>query len=497
MFRRHLLSVLIACVALIVFGLVALSVMVSRSNEIEDARADLRAMVAVMIEHADRAIEDGDKLIRAVQDRMLAWDLTDKDEAQELMRRMRALLAGSPQLSAAWIVKPDGTKVLDTWDYPPRSPGPIEQFYLRSHREGVPEPVIAGREAGPMSGKLRFTISRSVRKPDGSLHAILVVGILSDYFTALHSQVFRQPDSRAGLFLTTGVTSAEVLARMGNPSPASRTFLNNLYSRIDREPVGVAVIDGRLSAWHRSPTFPTVFASASMPMSAINHWKTMAWQLGLLAALVVAVFGFVVVLVSKYNRAASKNHYDQLLLAELNHRMKNNLQVLQGALSFHAGSAGEAGKEVLAKVSGTLRAVAEIFSIQQRHPDKDQVDFCEVLTALCDTIRSTTHRVIDLRSQGPLPMSGKSATDLAIVLNELLTNALKYSEGPVVVNCEALPSPSIRVQSAGALKNGADGNGFGSRMIGRVLSTLGGTVSAEQADGSYTVTIRFPKGFEG
>ena len=186
----------------------------------------------------------------------------------------------------------------------------------------------------------------------------------------------------------------------------------------------------------------------------------------------------------------------QLVVAELNHRVKNTLSIVQSFAHQslkNSGSAEEAGKAF----EGRLTALASAHAILTRE-NWDTVNLTDLIADSLDVHDDTGTRIaID----GPeIPVSPKTAITLAMTLHELATNSMKYG---------ALSVPDGYVRVRWRNEDGeflfewkdCDGpptidpkrNGFGTRMLTRALaSELDGTARLDfEPDGlRYLVAAR-------
>jgi PAS domain S-box-containing protein len=118
----------------------------------------------------------------------------------------------------------------------------------------------------------------------------------------------------------------------------------------------------------------------------------------------------------------------RLLLNELNHRTKNNMQVLQSLL-YSAGRAArsEEARRVLEEASRRIAAMAAAQRVLYGTTDASRFRVHEFLSAVTETIRQTLPpdvRIVCEKASGIL--SNDAAMPLALILNELLTNAVKH-----------------------------------------------------------------------
>jgi PAS domain S-box-containing protein len=118
----------------------------------------------------------------------------------------------------------------------------------------------------------------------------------------------------------------------------------------------------------------------------------------------------------------------RLLLNELNHRTKNNMQVLQSLLFGAARSAkSEEARRVLEEASGRIAAMAAAQRVLYGTTDASRFSADQFLGAVVETVQQTLPADIRI-VRGPASgvLSNDIAMPLALILNELLTNAAKH-----------------------------------------------------------------------
>lgn len=118
----------------------------------------------------------------------------------------------------------------------------------------------------------------------------------------------------------------------------------------------------------------------------------------------------------------------RLLLNELNHRTKNNMQVLQSLLAGAARSAqNEEARRVLGDASGRVAAMAAAQRVLYGTIDANNFAANEFLDAVVETVQQTLPPGVRIVSGGASGvLSNDAAMPLALILNELLTNAAKH-----------------------------------------------------------------------
>jgi len=144
-----------------------------------------------------------------------------------------------------------------------------------------------------------------------------------------------------------------------------------------------------------------------------------------------------------------------VLLREVHHRIKNNLQVLSSLLSLEAGRASSPEvKRVTRILQDRLRAVALVHAQLHRSPALKRVDLREYASAVLEGI-GQAHGLplrgigVQLRS-APIAVGMNDALRIGLVLNELMSNAVTHGfpderRGRIVVSLVARKTGHVRL----------------------------------------------------
>jgi hypothetical protein len=160
-----------------------------------------------------------------------------------------------------------------------------------------------------------------------------------------------------------------------------------------------------------------------------------------------------------------------MLVQEVHHRIKNNLQGVAGLLQQTAARFPEVGP-ILTEAVGQLQAIANVYGLQVG--SSGPVPLVGLLQAVCTSVQRTFSRDVlfevdgDELSQWRLPEM--EAIPVALTANELLTNAIKHG-GDAPVGCR-LDSDGHGVTIA-IVNQGRLCEGFDLARIGAGASGLG------------------------
>lgn len=178
----------------------------------------------------------------------------------------------------------------------------------------------------------------------------------------------------------------------------------------------------------------------------------------------------------------------RVLSTELNHRVKNNMQVLQGLLSgAQREAASPEAHAVLSDVARRVSAMATAQRVLYRTGDARAFDARDFVASVCASARLALggDMAIECESvEGKL--SSDTAVPLALILNELIANAARY--GADERGRTALGVRLTRDSGAFTLEVEDGGPGFELSRVRRRSSGLGLVMAlAGQIGGSFAV----------
>ncbi len=137
-------------------------------------------------------------------------------------------------------------------------------------------------------------------------------------------------------------------------------------------------------------------------------------------------------LTSQNEKIELQNHQKEILLKEIHHRVKNNLQVISSLLSLQSNNIED--KTALSAVQEGQNRVKSIALIHQKlyqHEDISRVDFDEYVNELVFYLRSTFQKREDdiniLINTHGLSLDIDTAVPLGLIVNELVSNSFKYA----------------------------------------------------------------------
>jgi two-component sensor histidine kinase len=150
-----------------------------------------------------------------------------------------------------------------------------------------------------------------------------------------------------------------------------------------------------------------------------------------------------------------------MLVREVHHRIKNNLQGVAGLLQQSASSRPELAA-ALAEVVGRIQAIAQVHGLQVR--EDESLVAVRVVAAVFENLgRAFGIAIPVVADDGPALerwlLPDQEAVPLALVVNELGTNAIKHRApgAPIDVRLESLADGlAIEIAGEGRLPDGFD-----------------------------------------
>lgn len=197
----------------------------------------------------------------------------------------------------------------------------------------------------------------------------------------------------------------------------------------------------------------------------------------------------------------------EVLLKEVHHRVKNNLQVISSLLYLQSQqSRDELSIEMFSESQQRVRSMALVHERLYRSPDLAQVDFAEYISCLTDSLfganRADSDRIrvaIDVQ-HGQLSID--TAVPCGLLVNELISNCLKHAFPDGGHGCISVGLHHVSDEEA-LLNVSDDGVGlpasvdpetsptFGMQVIVALVEQLHGTLEVERSQGT-AFRIRFP-----
>jgi two-component sensor histidine kinase len=181
----------------------------------------------------------------------------------------------------------------------------------------------------------------------------------------------------------------------------------------------------------------------------------------------------------------------QLLLKEVNHRVKNSLQVVASMLHLQANAAGNPQlSESLNEAASRISTVGRAYDRLAYAADYEKIDLITYLKeVLKDIERAVSPNVIHFEAPREISILADRAILIGLIINELISNAGKYAYpdrsggGPIWVTIAQIEKSavalSVRDEGVGlpADFDLAESKRLGTRLVSALSEQLGAEVT--------------------
>ena len=235
--------------------------------------------------------------------------------------------------------------------------------------------------------------------------------------------------------------------------------------------------------------------------------KTQTLYICLAALLGIVVFGmfFTMKNIRKKRKALSilnaeldaKNKQNELLLKEIHHRVKNNLEMVKSLIALQSAKLEDgASKEAMLASQNRVQSMGIIHQKLYQGENLGAIEmkdyFINLGEGILDTFSAEEKVKIEC-SMDELNLDVDTAVPIGLIVNELLTNALKYAFPEGV---KGQISISLKKENNNLLLNVSDngigkiegskpkGTGFGTQLIQLLTQQLNGTISEDYKNGT-------------
>lgn len=203
---------------------------------------------------------------------------------------------------------------------------------------------------------------------------------------------------------------------------------------------------------------------------------------------------------------SSKNDENVLLLKEIHHRVKNNLEVVSGLLALQSAKINDPNMQEVMLAS--QNRVQSMGILHQKLYQSEHLAFIEMknyFENLCINILDSyneSERIKIAIEMNELELDVDTAVPLGLIVNELITNSLKYAfpngeKGKIDLSLRKLEEENFQLKISDngvgkALDSIAKGTGFGTQLVDLLTRQIDGKLIQEVSNGTMIV-IDFQK----
>ena len=195
----------------------------------------------------------------------------------------------------------------------------------------------------------------------------------------------------------------------------------------------------------------------------------------------------------------AKNAENELLLKEIHHRVKNNLELVKSLIALQSAQIEDpATKDAMIASQNRVQSMGIIHQKLYQGENLGSIEmkdyFLNLSEGILDTFNAEDRVKIECAMDN-LELDVDTAVPIGLIVNELLTNALKYAfpqeqQGVINISLEKDTEQNLKLQvrdNGVGKTNGLapKGTGFGSQLVKLLTRQLNGTMTERNEDGTH------------
>jgi two-component sensor histidine kinase len=454
---RDMRSVLYATAilfAVAVIGIRGAFLWLEYRSALDRARAATHDLALLMEEYTKRTLETSDLLLgEMIAYTRLRGGVSALNETGEANQHLAGLTQRSAASDLFFIIDRDGNIVGSSIPRPDTPVNFADRTWFKAHRAGA-ETFVGSALVGRITNEIIYTYSRRIPDLNGDFDGIAQVALRPAFLEEISRPEIEDDDVILGLWGRDG----RVIARTGLTPNQTESGVGHtaLFNEMEGQRSGTYRADDmgdgveRIISFRRLERWP-VTVTASVPVvTALAAWTTgFYWSAGITALVLVALcwLTWIGVRLSHQTEATQKELQQAndslgkalsdkvMLLQEIHHRVKNNLQVTSSLLQMQARRFTDAGvKAAFQETQDRLRSIGLIHDILYRRDTGGTMDLQDYLGRLIQELSATYGAAargisVELDAE-PIMVDLDRGAPLALAVTEAISNAFKHAFGP-------------------------------------------------------------------
>jgi two-component system, sensor histidine kinase PdtaS len=446
-----------ALFAALIVPLVLVAVLAWRSYERtrEEVWREVDATTDLAAEHIAKVFETTELLAGQIEAQIAgpSWDELAADAV--FHAQLQASDQRLPQIHGIWLSDASGTTRASSHVFPTPAVSIADRDYYRAARDTgrmhISRPLVSRHTGQPV-----FSVVRPLRTVDGEFDGLVSVSLDPRYFEQVFAEaVHRIRGSLVLVRVEQPGLDGDVLARFPRTDGQQRlASYSPLFSALT-SPGAVryrvsSQLDGvnRIHTGRKVGTYPLLVA-AGAPLSVINKRWGKEWrEIGMFA--IPLYLGLIVaVLLARRHMRAERRLRDTLearvaartadleklvgekevLLREVHHRVKNNLQMMQSMVRLTAQRAPSESRPQFASVARRIWAIGQLYNQLYTKQDVTSIDLGHYVDSVCrnpglfgEEANVKVECVADA-----IIADLDTAVPIGLIAVELITNAYKHA----------------------------------------------------------------------
>jgi two-component system, sensor histidine kinase PdtaS len=438
------------------------------NETLDRARQQMGSVAALLSEQIGRTLGERDLILRQIK-QLLEGDGFAALQSRDYGRLIIELATRPDELGPTNIIDANARLVLNTGRLT-TGVDMSERPYFSVHKDGIHhDVVISDPIAGRLTGRDTFAMSRRIDAADGSLAGVVATVLYAEYFSDLFRSVAPGSRSAVALIRNDGALLARHPAsrtvdadRTGGMQLLGRTLPPAAFGSFD----ATSPEDGirRIVSYHRLEDFPVTVAVAVGRRDALREWRSRLYRniglgtgmltalgaLSLLALRAIQREEAVRGALHRANESLDRRVHERtqelegaladrqralndkdVLLREVHHRVKNNLQMLQSLVRMTMRRLPETIQPALHDMVRRIWAVGQVYNLLYASGEIATIDLASYLGRLCEhlggSLNDGSGRVVVVTDLAHVEADLDTAVPLGLIVVELVTNAFKHA----------------------------------------------------------------------
>jgi two-component sensor histidine kinase len=490
---------------------------------LDRARAATQDLALLMEEYTKRTLETSDLLLgEIIAYARLRGGVGALSETSDAHQYLAGLTQKSSASDLFLIIDKDGHMVgIST----PQGSTPVsfaDRSWFKAHRAGA-ETYVGGAIVGRIANEIIYTYSRRIPDLKGDFDGVAQVALRPAFL----QEVSRPEGSTGNVILGMWGRDGRVIARTGLTPSQTETGVGHtaLFNEMEGQRSGTYRADDmgdgveRIISFRRLERWP-ITVTASMPVAtALAAWTTgFYWSAGITILVLIALcwLTWIGVRLSHQTEATQKELQQAnaslgkalsdkiMLLQEIHHRVKNNLQVTSSLLQMQSRRFADPNvRAAFQETQDRLRSIGLIHDILYRKDTGGTIDLQDYLGRLITELSATYGAAargitVDLEAE-PIMIDLDRGAPLALAITEAISNAFKHAFGPgesgrILVSARRLDGHIeivVRDTGKGICGVPESDSSLGMKLIRSFAQQLGGQFNLT-ADGGTVFRLEIP-----
>ncbi|MCM5661644.1 sensor histidine kinase [Galbibacter mesophilus] len=220
------------------------------------------------------------------------------------------------------------------------------------------------------------------------------------------------------------------------------------------------------------------------------------------------------ILLRNYNRLLTskkeiekKSKENEVLLKEIHHRVKNNLQTISSLLNMQArNSTSEETKRMLSSSHNRVLSMAIVHEMLYAREDLARIEYQDYIAQLCsfldNSLNKNDKKIVFQTNIKNIKFNVETAIPLGLLISEFITNSFKHAfphkdEGTITISIEQTDLEYFRLTLSDDGVGYAEDNctssqgSMGLKLINSLTRQLRGSINKLEATNGVTYLIRF------